>query len=198
MMTAFNLPNILTVFRMFASVGVIVYGWQGRWDIAFPVFIVAAATDMLDGAIARLLKQRTELGGLLDPIADKLLMFFSFLPLTVQGFIPYWLTGVVMARDIFLLVGLLILKRTKVPFLYRPTYLSKMTTVLQIATFILAFGQAFGSTLSWFPDLASMSGYATARSVLFGTVTAFTVVTGFQYYVIGKRIFDLRKRPTAA
>jgi cardiolipin synthase len=194
MTTAFNIPNILTVFRMIASLGVLIYGWQGRWDVAFPIFCAGAFTDMVDGAIARILKQRTELGGLLDPIADKLLMFFSFLPLTLRGFIPYELLGVVMARDIFLLVGLLILKRTKVPFLYRPTYLSKVTTVLQILTVLLAFVQAFGGSLQHFPDLALSAEYQVFRKFIFITVAVFTVVTGFQYYFIGKRIFSLRTR----
>ena len=101
----FTLANQLTLLRMLlipAFVLLVVYGYFG-W--ALTVFIIAGATDALDGLIARLADQRTDLGAWLDPAADKLLLVTAFIVLTLPNLglvnrIPIWLTILVISRDV--------------------------------------------------------------------------------------------------
>ena len=93
------------------------------------VFAVAAATDSLDGAIARLTNSRTILGSYIDPLADKLLLVSSFLILTYLGFIPHWLAILVISRDVIILFGFLVLFMiTGRSIVIRPTFVGKAST----------------------------------------------------------------------
>jgi cardiolipin synthase len=178
----FTVPNLLTFARMACATGVLVFGSRGEWGIGFPLFCIAALTDMIDGSIARILGQRTRLGAFLDPVADKLLMFFSILSLTGTGFIPLGITIVIIARDVFISIGLVILKVKKVYIIFRPTYLSKLTTFLQLTTVLLALL----TTQKFVPQ--DSSAYATLWTFVLGATTLFTTVTGFQYARIGYRM----------
>lgn len=111
----------------------------GMYTLAFVIFVSAAATDILDGWLARRLNQRSRLGALLDPAADKLLMvsgyvfytFTSALPLVV---IPGWLTFVVFIRD-FLIALFAYLLYTRVQInRFPPSWAGKASTVLQAMT----------------------------------------------------------------
>lgn len=174
-----NLPNFLTVVRIIASFGVLAFGLKGRWDVAFPLFCAAAVTDMVDGSIARILGQRTRLGGFLDPTADKLLMFFSLLTLTLGGYIPVAFLLLVFSRDLLITIGIIILKVKKIYIIYRPTYLSKFTTFLQILTVF----SAMIATQRFHPPW-SLS-YDRIWTYILGMTTLLTAVTGIQYVKIG-------------
>lgn len=174
-----NLPNFLTVIRIVSSFGVLSFGLKGRWDVAFPLFCAAALTDMVDGSVARILGQRTRLGGFLDPAADKLLMFFSFLTLTLGGYIPIAFFLLVFCRDLLITVGIIIFKVKKIYVVYRPTYLSKLTTLLQILTVLSAMVSTQRFHLPWHLP------YDRIWVVLLGTTTLMTAVTGVQYFKIG-------------
>lgn len=178
-MTALNLPNLLTFFRIVASFGVLVFGLQGRWNLAFPIFCVAAVTDMVDGSIARILGQRTRLGAFLDPAADKLLMFFSFLTLTIGGYLPIAFFVLVVARDLLITVGVIILKANRVYIVYRPTYLSKVTTFAQILTIFAAMVATQRFRHLW------EIPYDMVWAYLLGVTTLLTALTGVQYFRIG-------------
>ncbi|HSA59992.1 MAG TPA: CDP-alcohol phosphatidyltransferase family protein [bacterium] len=185
-MSAITVPNLLTYFRMGASFVLLYFGILGRWDLAYPVFLAAAATDLIDGTIARVLRQRTSLGAFLDPVADKLLMFAGFLSLTMGGFLPWPVTFLVFTRDALISVGLVILKRSRVTIVYQPTYLSKFTTFFQILTVFAAFTrtQDMAAARSYLGDLP----YDTLWSYVLGTTTALTAVTAVQYTRIGWRL----------
>jgi cardiolipin synthase len=189
---AFTIPNLLTYFRIAASLVLLVYGLQGRWDAAFPIFLVAAATDLVDGTIARVLRQRTRLGAFLDPVADKTLMFVSFLTLTLGGFIPVPVTILVFARDVQISVGLIILKTSRVAIVYRPTYLSKLTTLFQILTTFGAFFRTQGPVRS--PGFLDGLPYDTLWTFVLGITTLLTAVTAVQYARIGCEMFQSRAR----
>lgn len=185
-MSAITVPNLLTYFRMAASFVLLYFGILGRWDLAYPVFLAAAATDLVDGTIARVLRQGTRLGAFLDPVADKLLMFAGFLSLTWGGFLPWPVTSLVFARDAYIGVGVVILKRSGITIVYRPTYLSKLTTFFQILTLFAAFTrtQDMASARSFLGDLP----YDTLWSFVLGTTTVLTAVTAVQYTRIGWRL----------
>ncbi len=133
-----NLPNILTLSRFVIAALFLYYAVHEDWRIALWLFASGALTDMIDGTIARLFKQKTAMGAFLDPMADKILMFSGFMILAFKGGMPVWLTGLVVLRDLMITFGILFfyLRGTAIP--YEPTWLSKVTTLSQILTLSLA------------------------------------------------------------
>jgi CDP-diacylglycerol--glycerol-3-phosphate 3-phosphatidyltransferase len=103
-----NLPNALSLFRIFLVpflVVVLLTKFDGREIVALAIFLIATATDFLDGYLARRRGQITKLGTLLDPIADKLLISAAFISLVEVGLVPAWMVVVVVARE-FAVTGL--------------------------------------------------------------------------------------------
>lgn len=101
----FTLPNALTALRLLlAPVFLWLYA-TGDVRRALPVFAVAAASDLLDGLAARVLRQHSRLGEILDPIADKLLAFCALVALAWAGRVPVWLPALVVGRDVVLVAG---------------------------------------------------------------------------------------------
>src|SRR5215208_4914468 len=100
-----NLANALTALRnVQAPVFLVLYVEGGRLR-ALAAFAVAAATDVLDGLVARVLRQQTRLGAFLDPIADKFLAACALVALAATGRLPVWLPVLVFTRDLFQLAG---------------------------------------------------------------------------------------------
>lgn len=131
--TPLNLPNSLTVLRILlvpVFVGLLLYE---NYDLALITLVVAALTDGLDGAIARMTDQRTRLGEYLDPLADKLLLMSAIITLSFLHFIPLWAVIVVVSRDAILLTGTLIANLTDTVINIAPTMWGKGTTFAQIS-----------------------------------------------------------------
>ncbi|WP_022670103.1 CDP-diacylglycerol--glycerol-3-phosphate 3-phosphatidyltransferase [Hippea alviniae] len=105
MNSVLTLPNIITIFRIFLVLPVVLSLIDEKFKIATVLFIVAVLSDMLDGFIARNFNKTTKLGAILDPLADKLLLNYTFIVLTVKGFIPQLLLGVVLLKDLILISG---------------------------------------------------------------------------------------------
>ena len=105
--------------------------------LALVCFAVAAICDGVDGYIARHYNQRSELGGILDPLADKLLLVSGVVLLSFEwpyfDTIPLWLTGTIIGRDILVLVGLVVIQMTVGKVKVRPRVVGKIATVLQMA-----------------------------------------------------------------
>jgi cardiolipin synthase len=104
-----NIPNILTLTRIlllpfFAST--LIYE---QYQYALLIFIAASVTDLLDGFIARVKKQITYFGTILDPVADKFFILTSFIMMNRTGLIPTWLTIVVLSRDLIVITGCFII-----------------------------------------------------------------------------------------
>lgn len=103
-----NIPNAITVSRLFLTAGFVIFisfGTAWAHFTALALFIIAAATDYLDGWLARKLNLVTPLGKLLDPLADKILVCSAFVFLSAEGICPVWITALIMARE-FLVTGL--------------------------------------------------------------------------------------------
>jgi cardiolipin synthase len=138
----FTLANQLTLLRMLmipAFVILVVYGYFG-W--ALLTFVVAGATDALDGLIARLAHQKTDLGAWLDPVADKLLLVTTFIVLTLPNLglvnrIPIWLTVLVISRDVGIVLTVAIVNMAIGPRTFRPSSLGKAATALFIVTCVI-------------------------------------------------------------
>lgn len=109
--------------------------------MAFWLFIAAGVSDGIDGFIAKRFQLRSELGALLDPIADKALLMGVYATLGVTGGLPIWLVILVVARDIMILGGFLLSGVIGEAPSVRPLFISKVNTVLQIALIGLVLGR---------------------------------------------------------
>lgn len=134
-----NIPNILTLLRILAVPLFLSLLVEGENDWALVVFITAGVTDGIDGMIARMWRQRTELGAHMDPLADKLLVVSSFIALGIMGLVPRPLMIVVITRDVvilggFLLTAALVGKSMEMA----PSVWGKLTTFTQLLSVTLA------------------------------------------------------------
>jgi cardiolipin synthase (CMP-forming) len=138
-----NLPNILTLIRIFSIPFFLALLSQQRYTAALYLFGLAALTDGLDGAVARWFNMRTEIGAYLDPFADKLLLVSAFVVLTLEDSIPGWLLGVVLIRDIVIVSGYFLFAfftGERPPM--RPTVFGKASTFLQLLCVLGALARA--------------------------------------------------------
>jgi cardiolipin synthase len=179
-----NIANGLTAARVFLVPYFAYLLISEREKAALLVFVVCGATDALDGLLARCLRQRTLVGTLLDPIADKLMMATAFIVLSYIHIVPLRLAIMVISRDVIILVGsflyLLLFDASDI----RPTGLSKANTVIQILTVIYFLSVAAYPAES--KALGAGMGSIPNRAV--ALVCAFTTVaSGLQYLYIGLR-----------
>ncbi len=131
-----NVPNSLTILRILlipVYVGLLNYE---QFDYALAVLFIAGLTDALDGTIARVAKQRTRLGEVLDPLADKLMLTTGFITLSVMHLVPLWVTIMVASRDLMLMLGTAVAQFTETRVDISPTVLGKGTTLVQLATLV--------------------------------------------------------------
>ena len=109
-----TVPNAISVLRLLSVPLFAVLALRGQTVWAIVVLALAAASDWLDGRLARMLDQRSRLGELLDPAADRLFILATLVVLTVTGVVPLWLVLVIVGRDVLLTVVLVILMRAGV------------------------------------------------------------------------------------
>lgn len=132
-----NLPNILTISRIFFVPVLIIFLINDMAMHALFIFVYAGISDALDGFIARYFNQKTLLGAFLDPLADKLLITASYITLAILEKIPGWISVIVISRDVLILSGILTLYMWDVSFEIRPSFVSKCTTMVQLVTVFL-------------------------------------------------------------
>lgn len=176
-----SLPNILTYLRIVAVPAVVaafyIEGDTGRW-LAFGLFAAASITDYFDGYLARLWKQQSTLGRMLDPIADKLLVSVCLLVLTYHGTIggfSLWAAVIILMREIFVsgLREFLADLKVSVPV----TRLAKWKTTLQlVAIGILLLGPT-GDKL--------VTGITELGIAMLWTAALVTLYTGYDYFRSG-------------
>ena len=132
-----NLPNLITLGRLLCVPLAIWLILGERYGLAFWVFVAAGISDALDGWIAKRWDQRTPLGALLDPIADKALLAAVYITLGFAGELPHWLVILVVLRDLLIVGGYLLSHGANAP---EPLFISKVNTLVQIALvgFVLA------------------------------------------------------------
>jgi cardiolipin synthase len=172
--------NQLTVLRIvFVPVFIILLAYH-ELGWALSTFVVAGVTDVLDGIIARRFGQKTSIGAVLDPIADKLLMSASILILSLpqmefHNSIPRWLMIVIISRDMFILLVSLIVVLMVGWRVFTPTPYGKASTVMQVLT---VFAVLYTNWRHWLVPELNILFYMT------GLMTAFS---GVHYLVRGLR-----------
>lgn len=171
-----NIPNMLTLCRILLIPLLVIFLLEGNGNAAFWVFIAAGITDAFDGFLARVLRQKTDFGALLDPIADKMLLITSFITLSVLGVIPKWLTVIVVSRDVIIVLGICILMLYNRSFIMRPAIVSKITTFVQLMTITFYLGRQYFAAVSFL------------ELFLLALTAFFTLVSGIHYLIVGFKI----------
>jgi cardiolipin synthase len=188
-----TLPNVLTIFRMALTPVFVSLLFYQKFVWALAAFVVAGITDGLDGLLARRFKQQSPLGRILDPIADKMMLVTSFVVLSMRGVfptplpnhlpVPFWVTITVISRDIFILVGAVAINMVSGFRAFRPSFLGKVSTVVQIvavATVILAAQTRVGT------------GYY--LPTVYTSVFALTLLSGIHYIFFVSRLLNEDRR----
>ena len=167
-----------------------------RFILALGIFVLAGVTDGLDGLLARRFNQKSQLGTILDPIADKLMLVTSFVVLSMRSVfpqplpshlpVPFWVTVAVISRDVFILVGAAAINIVTGFRGFRPSMLGKINTTVQIfsiAAIIFAASVPFGS--GWY------------LPTIYTTVFAFSVLSGAHYVFFVSKLVNEDRRSDA-
>lgn len=175
---ALTVPNCLTLLRILAVPVFAITVWYGRMTEACLIFAAAGLTDLLDGFIARRFNQKSDLGAILDPAADKLLMTTAFILLAfprthyvVQ--IPAWVAILAISRDLVISFVALHAMAHFNPAQFQPTFLGKVTTTVQLLAIALAL------LLNAFPQTPAI--HAIPRWCFY-LVALMVLASGFQYF----------------
>jgi len=132
--------NLVTMARLLAVPLVVWLVLTGDLAATFWVFVAASVSDAIDGYIAKRFDQRSELGALLDPVADKALIVSLFVTLGLAGHLPNWLVIMVVFRDLLIVGGFLLATALKEPINWRPLMVSKVNTTLQLVLIAVLLG----------------------------------------------------------
>ena len=133
------IPNFLTIVRIALVYPILNNIYLGNFEISIIYFVVASITDGLDGFIARKMNWQTELGTLLDPVADKILLSGSIFILWLNQYIPFYIFVIFFSRDVAILLGAAIRMTIIESDTPTPNFLGKLTTTLQIIYIAIIF-----------------------------------------------------------
>lgn len=173
--TGLNWPNRLTVLRIIlvpVFISAIIYH---KLEVALVVFLVASATDALDGYLARVLHEKTEFGAMMDPIADKMLLNSAFICFSLVSGLPAYLKMpvympiIIISRDVIILVGAVVIYLLNGKIEARPTILGKVTTFFQMLTIVAVLLRFVHSNWIW------------------NTTAVITLASGIDYLRVGMR-----------
>ena len=188
-----TVPNLLTVFRMVLIPVFVSLLFYQRFLLALFVFILAGVTDGLDGLLARRFNQKSQLGTILDPIADKLMLVTSFVVLSMRSVfpqpvpshlpVPFWVTVAVISRDVFILVGAAAINIVTGFRGFRPSTLGKINTTVQIAAITaIIFAASFPYGTGYY------------LPTIYTIVFAFSVLSGAHYVFFVSKLVNEDRR----
>ena len=189
-----TVPNMLTIFRMVLIPVFVTLLFYQRFILALAAFVVAGVTDGLDGLLARRFDQESQLGTILDPIADKLMLVTAFIVLSMRGVfpqplpghlpVPFWVTVAVISRDVFIIVGAAAINIMTGFRGFRPSWLGKLNTTVQIVGITLIM---FAASVPYYTGLYLPTVYA--------AVFALALLSGLHYvFFVSKLMNDDRNK----
>ena len=188
-----TLPNLLTVFRMVLIPVFVTLLFYQRFVLALAVFVLAGITDGLDGLFARRFDQRSQLGTVLDPIADKLMLTTAFVVLSMRSIypqplpshlpVPFWVTIAVISRDVFIVVGAAAINIMTGFRGFRPSLLGKVNTNVQIIAIVAII---FATSVPY------ATGYYLPTVYL--TVFALALLSGAHYVFFASQLLNEDRR----
>lgn len=165
-MTLAAVPNLICIMRIALTVPIVLLLAEGRYGPTLILFAIAAASDVLDGYLAKTFGWTSDLGKVLDPLADKLLLVSVFITLAWVGLVPGWLAAVAVTRDFVIGIGAGVYKWLFGPLEGRPTAPSKLNTLVQLLFVIAVVWRAA------FPDFPQWPVTALGALVLITTVVS--------------------------
>lgn len=168
-----TIPNLITAFRIILAPVFVIYLINDRLNSALVIFLICMISDGIDGMVARLFNQKSRLGAYLDPLADKTLLVTAFVLLGVRGYLPSWLTVTAIARDVMILLGVLVFHLNRLEIRIRPSGVSKINTCFQFITLSVVLLK--GSVL--LP--------AAVYEALYYITAALTIISGLHYMLYG-------------
>ncbi len=184
-----TVPNMLTVFRMVLIPVFVTMLFYQRFIVALAVFVCAGLTDGLDGLLARRFDQRSQLGTVLDPIADKLMMVTAFIVLSMRSIfpapvpshlpVPFWVTVAVISRDVFIIVGAAAINIMTGFRGFRPSWLGKVNTTVQIVAI---------AAIMFAASVPYDTGYY--LPTVYATVFTFAVLSGLHYIFFASKLLN--------
>ena len=113
---------------------------SSQMEVAFAIFIIAGVSDAVDGFLAKRFNMASELGALLDPLADKALLVSIYIALGIWGAVPRWIVILVVSRDIMIVTAVIVSWLFDKPIPMKPLMVSKLNTVFQVAFAALVLG----------------------------------------------------------
>lgn len=180
---------MLTVFRMVLIPVFVTMLFYQRFIWALGVFVCAGLTDGLDGLLARRFDQRSQLGTVLDPIADKLMMVTAFIVLSMRSIfpqpvpshlpVPFWVTVTVISRDVFIIVGAAAINIMTGFRGFRPSWLGKVNTTVQI---VAVAAIMFAASVPYY------TGYY--LPTVYATVFVFAILSGLHYIFFASKLMN--------
>jgi cardiolipin synthase len=172
-----TVPNELTFLRLAFLPFFIIAIKYDRYVVALGILILAGLSDALDGLVARSLNQKTALGAYLDPIADKLLLSSSYFVLALKEKITWWLTILVLGRDVLLLAACAVILITIGYRPFPPSIWGKAATFFEILLIVLVLLLAV-----W-----NQHSLLVARQICGYLVAALVVISGLHYSIVVSR-----------
>jgi cardiolipin synthase len=169
-----QLPNIITLLRVALLAPLAYYLIHKDYQVALVIFMIAGASDALDGFLAKQFNWTSRFGAIADPLADKMLMLVSYTYLAYVGELPLWLLAIVVGRDVFIVTAAYAFHRRFGPFDMHPSWLSKFNTTFQI---FLVTWVMFSLVFTQFPEMVTQ--------LLIVLVTATSLGSGLQYIWLG-------------
>jgi len=178
------IPNALCVLRMLLVLPIAWLLLHGEYWWTFAVFFIAAVTDALDGLIAKRCNWTSELGKMLDPLADKLLLVTVFVTLAMIARVPVWLAVLVVSRDVVITIGAILYRVLYGPLTdAAPTFISKLNTLVQI---LYVLGVMSSALIAWpGPQLLILGVWLVATT---------TLISGMDYVVTYGRLATVMRR----
>jgi len=165
------IPNLLSIIRIGLVYPILNNIYLLNYKVSLIIFIVASITDALDGYLARKLNWQSELGKILDPVADKLLLSGAIFVLWLSDLIPFYVFFILIARDVIILLGAafqMTLTDSKAPY---PNFLGKFTTIMLIVYIVIKLLVGF---LNQESDLVILEIFITSIATISLAVYAFT------------------------
>ncbi len=160
-----SIPNLITLGRILLVPIVIWAISAGEMSVAFGLFLLAGISDAVDGFLAKRFGMRTELGGYLDPLADKAMLVSIFVALAAIEAVPRWLVILVVSRDIMIVGAVILAWLVHRPIPLKPLLVSKLNTVAQIALVcVILAGLAFDWDLAG--TILALTGLVTVLTLL--------------------------------
>lgn len=168
-----HLPNVITVARIGACVPLAIWIVRGEARMALWLALVVGVSDVLDGFLARRCGWQSRIGGLLDPLADKLFLVCAFIALGIHGAMPVWLIVLVAVRDVVIVAGAVAYHNLVESLSPEPSLVGKTSTMSQVLL-----------VLSLLAGPAGLPLPAIVPDLLVGAVAILALASGAHYVFV--------------